>query len=218
MLSNDNLPAGFKILSETPELRIKYLSQANGCLILFFLPFIALFLGHIWLLILVAQEILNFGLWQAIQKLPHKNWDFCLFLFSFLLLGAITVFALWFTFGITEFKASRESLVVSKKLFGMSKKNRIPTINIQYFYQIKDGGEDMDSFPSWGLEVVTNHKIHERTISFPSWIQADENTINRLIYKTIVLLSKQPIDKSDWLGRVLADFYKVEFRMTEKRR
>jgi hypothetical protein len=125
---------------------------------------------------------------------------------------------LWFNFGITEFHAYPESLIVRKQLFRMFKNHRISSSTIQYLYQIKDGGEDMDSFPSWGLEVVTNQRIHERSISFPSWIQADENTINRIIYKTIVLLSRQPIDKSDCLGRVLADFYNVEFRMAEKRR
>lgn len=209
MLSVDSIPTGFRILSETPVLRIKYRSQANGCMIMFLLPSIAIFFCYVWLLISTLYEILYLSLWQVLQKLPNAIGNYWWFVFCFLLFGVPTFFALWHTFGITDFQASHESLIIVKQLFGIHLKKNILNTAIRYFNQIKDGGEGMDSFPSWGLEIITNQRIYERSISFPSWLP---QLLDRQIYKTVMLLDRQSIDKSDWLGRVLADFYKVDYR------
>jgi hypothetical protein len=209
MLSVDSIPTGFRILSETPVLRIKFHSQANGCMIVFLLPFIAMFLGYVWLLILTLYEILNLSLWQVFQKLPNAIGNYWWFVFGFLLLSVPTFFALWHIFGMTHFQVSHESLIIVKQLFIIRVKKNIPSPAIRYFNQIKDGGEGMDSFPSWGLEIITNQRIYERSISLPSWLP---ELSDRQIYKTVMLLDRQSIDKSDWLGRVLADFYEVDYR------
>ncbi|AFZ26868.1 hypothetical protein Cylst_4812 [Cylindrospermum stagnale PCC 7417] len=215
MLSNENIPIGFKLFCATPELRIRYFAQANCCVIIFLLPFIVLFMGHIFLLFFTLYEILNIGIVPVMQEILQKITEYWIFPFSFLLLGVATSHALWITFGITEFLAVDDSLIVIKRLLWMSKDQEVTRMNIQYFQQVKDGGEGEDSFPSWGLELITNQKKYDGNISIPSWIP--ESTINGMIYKKIILLDKQSIEKSDWLGTVLADFYKVEFHSSEKR-
>lgn len=209
MQNVNSIPAGFRILAETPVLQIKFRSQANKCLIVFLLPFIALFLCYTWLLILMLYEILHLNLWQEYQKLPNLIGSYWLLLFGFLLLSVFSSFALWHIFGITYFQASHNSLIIVKQLFTMRLRISIPSPAIQYFNQMKDGGEGMDSFLSWGLEIITNQRIYERSISLPSWFPG---LSDREMYRTVMLLDKQSIDKSDWLGRVLADFYDVNYR------
>ncbi|MBN3877292.1 hypothetical protein [Nostoc sp. JL23] len=214
MLSNE-IPSGFKVFCVTPDMRIRYFAQPNFCFILFLLPFIVLFIGHIFLLCFTFYEILRIGIVAVVQQISQQLVEYLVFPFSFLVLGFVTFHAFWITFGVTDFLAADDSFIVIKKLFWMSKQQEVTRMNIQYFQQVKDGGEGEDSFPSWGLELVTNQKIYDGNISLPSWIP--ESTINQIIYTKIVLLDKQSIQKSDWLGSVLADFYKVEFCASEKR-
>jgi hypothetical protein len=57
--------------------------------------------------------------------------------------------------------------------------------SIRRIVQVKDGGEDDDSFPSWGLKVEGE--------------------------KEVTLIYRQPYDKSHWLGGVLAKWAQVDF-------
>jgi hypothetical protein len=209
MLGLNSSPAGFRFLSERPDLQIKYRSQLNGCLILFLLPFIYMFLLFVGALISLIYEILHLSLWKVFQQLPNTIGNYWWFPFCFFLFSAPTFFALWHIFGITCFQASHESLIIIKQLFVIHLKINIPSTAIRYFSQIKDGGEGEDSFPSWGLEVILNHGIYERNISLTSWLP---ELSDRRICKTVMLLDRQSIDKSNWLGKVLADFYEVDYR------
>lgn len=212
MLSNE-IPSEFKVFCVTPELRIRYFAQPNFCFILFLLPFIVLFLGHIFLLCFTFYEIMRIGIVAVVQQISQQFVEYLVFPFSFLLLGVATFHAFWITFGVTDFLAADDSFIVIKKLFWMSKQQEVTRMNIQYFQQVEV--EHEGASVSWGLELVTNQKIHDGNISLPSWIP--ESIINQIIYKKIVLLGQQSIEKSDWLGCVLADFYKVEFRPSQKR-
>ena len=58
--------------------------------------------------------------------------------------------------------------------------------------QVKDGGEGEDSFPSWGLALIAGTEVH--------------------------VLSRQPIDKSDWLGPIIAKWAGVEFEPAKVRK
>ncbi|NJN85242.1 MAG: hypothetical protein HC881_01545 [Leptolyngbyaceae cyanobacterium SL_7_1] len=199
MLSTNRIPAGFRIISETPDLWIRYRSKGTGLIVAFMVPFVLMFIGFLLSGFFTLQEALQVGLWQSIRLLTEDgSWSlflnllsigwffFCLWIFSI-----PTLLMLWFIFGITEFRASQDSLVVVHRFLGFSSKKQILSHTIQSFVQIKDGGENMDSFPSWRLFVIANPKV---------W-----------------LLARQPIEKSDWLGRVLADFYRVQFVPSENR-
>jgi len=130
--------------------------------------------------------------WQQFQAFIFAEWWTPL-AFAAGLSAAVyfTFFILWLLFGSTEFIVSRENLIVRKKLLGFRRELQIPSELIKYFEQVKDGGEGEDTFPSWGLNVCARSQIP--------------------------LLARQPIEKSDWLGRILSQFYSVEFRPCEKR-
>ena len=93
--------------------------------------------------------------------------------------------AMFNLFGLTEIIATQDSLTVRRSLWFWSSSKRIDFNRSLLFEQVKDGGEGEDSFPSWGLRAVSRKKL--------------------------MLLSRQPIEKSDWLGRVLADHFDVKF-------
>ncbi|NJN57779.1 MAG: hypothetical protein HC879_09900 [Leptolyngbyaceae cyanobacterium SL_5_9] len=156
-------------------------------------PFMLMFIGFLLSGFFTLQELLRVGLWQSIRLLIEDGiWNLFLnllsigwFFFYLWILGIFTLWTLWFIFGITEFRASQDSLVVVYRFLGFSSKKQIPGYTIRSFAQSKDGGENMDSFPGWGLLVIANQEVE--------------------------LLQRQPLEKSDWLGRVLADFYRVQF-------
>lgn len=195
MLSTNQIPAGFRILSETTVFWIRYRSKGTGGIIAFMIPFVLLFISFLVSGIVRLHAALQVGFWQSIRILIDGGiWSLLSvgwFLFCLWLLSTPTLLMLWFIFGITEFRASPDSFIVIHQFLGFSSKEQIPSHTIQSFVQIKDGGENMDSFPSWRLFVIANQKVG--------------------------LLARQPIEKSDWLGRVLADFYKVQFIPSEKR-
>ncbi len=125
MLSLDRIPRGFRILSETPILRMQFRSQANGCLIVFLLPFVALFLVYSYVLMGILSEILSFGPWHVWQKLPSMVANYWWFPFCFLGFSVPTWFVLWHTVGITHFQVSQDSLIVIKQLFVIQLKKSI---------------------------------------------------------------------------------------------
>ena len=89
-------------------------------------------------------------------------------------------------FGETLISVTAERMAVTRRLVRLSWTKSILQSEVSHLEQIKDGGEGEDSFPSWGLRVMGRRRC---------W-----------------LISRQPIDKSDWLGKRLADMLRVEFR------
>ena len=110
------------------------------------------------------------------------------------MIGAIvhcSCFVAFHAFGTMTILASDHGVVINRSLWGLSRTRYIPRDDVRYLEQIQDGGEGDDTFPSWGLRLV-------------GWRKCS-------------LLSRQPIDKSDWLGRFLAQQLGVEYRPTDKR-
>ncbi|AUT01546.1 hypothetical protein CLI64_14755 [Nostoc sp. CENA543] len=207
MLTNENIPSGFKVLCAEPELRIKYSAQPSCCLILFFMPFICLFIGQVLLLFTELYEAFNQGIIQAIYQIWQKIIKHWTFGFSLFLFGGITFYAIWINFGKIEFIANNDSLIVIESLFGISKRQEVSRANIQYLQQLQN---DPYESPSWNLELVTNKKRGNLDISwFP---KLTESEINRIIYHKIVLMEQQTFERIDWLSNVLADFYKIRIR------
>jgi hypothetical protein len=97
-------------------------------------------------------------------------------------------------------------------LLGMSHKTSVLASHIRYFNQFLERGSKSDS---WALEVVTNQRLFDKDVSIPAgipakWVTAD--LVTRMNYKTVNLYSQNTPSSSYWLGRVLAEFYRVEFR------
>ncbi|MCF4969974.1 hypothetical protein [Nostoc sp. CMAA1605] len=208
MLTNENIPDGFKVLCAEPELRIKYSAQPSCCLILFFMPFICLFIGQVLLLFTELYEAFNQGIIQGIYQIWQKviqQWSLG---FSLLLLGGFTFYVIWINFGKIEFIANNDSLIVIETLFGISKRKEVSRANIQYLQQLQKNPYES---PSWNLELITNKKIGN--LDHPWFLKLTESEINRINYHKIVLMEQQDFEIIDWLSRVLADFYKVRIRI-----
>lgn len=217
----NNIPREFQVLSTQPELRIRYFSRISHkiCFLLFFLPFFALFTGHCLILLFGLHEVLNLRFWQAVQVLNYNTnnpWSVLTFVFSFLLLGVASCTGLWLLLGVTELQAVRESLTIIYRLLGMSREIPISTDDIQYFNQFLNRNSEGDS---WDLEVVTNQRRSDRIQSFPAWIPAkwvSADMVTRMNYKTVHLYAHTSPNPTEWLGSLLADFYKVEFQATSQ--
>jgi hypothetical protein len=100
-------------------------------------------------------------------------------------------FVLFHRFGSTRITATRDSLVITKALFFVSWSKRFSRVSMKSLEQVKDGGEGEDSFPSWALALETPSRL--------------------------VLLERQPIAQSDWLGPVLADWFGIPYKAATKR-
>ena len=216
MSNLNNIPSEFQLLSTKPELRIQYLMPLGSriFLFLFFLPFFVVFILHLWSLFLAVRELANLRFWQAMQMLGYNSndpWQILLFVFTFSLLGAAFGSGMWCILGVTEVCATHQSLTISYKLLGFSRNISVSSRNIRYFNQFLNTSSE-GYF--WDVEVVTNQRRFDKYQSFPVWIPAKPDMVTRLNYKTIPLYSHTNPNPSKWLGRVLADFYRVEFQST----
>jgi hypothetical protein len=97
----------------------------------------------------------------------------------------VAAYALWFFFSVTTFTLGTDQLVVERSLWGYRRRRAFPRAAIRAVSQVKDGGEGEDSFPGWGLVVSASSRVK--------------------------VLTRQPIDKSNWLGPVLAEWAGVVF-------
>ena len=222
MSSRNKIPSQFQVLSIQPELRIRYVSRIFHRIffLFFFLPFFGLFIGHCLVLFWGLYEVLNLRLWQAVQVLAYgtnNSWFLLIFVVIFSLLGVASYAGLWSLLGIIELHAIGECLTIIYRLLGMSREISISTDNIQCFHQFF--GRDSESGNLWNLEVVTNQRRSDRIQSFPAWIPAkwiSADMVTRLNYKTVNLYAHINPDPTEWLGRLLADFYRVEFQSTSQ--
>lgn len=92
---------------------------------------------------------------------------------------------------LTAFTFYPDRLVLERTLLHSRRQLSIPKEEIEVVRQIKDGGEDDDSFPSWGLAVEGRSNID--------------------------LLSRQDIEKSAWLGPIVAHWAGVEYVSSNKK-
>ncbi|WP_414529436.1 hypothetical protein [Nodularia chucula] len=118
----------------------------------------------------------------------------------------------WGILGITQLHATQESLTIIYQLLGMYRKISVLATNISYFNQFLNKSSEGDS---WDLVVVTNHKLYDKDLSFPAWFSAkwvSADMLIRMNYQTISLCAYTSYHPSEWLGKVLAEFYQVEFK------
>lgn len=216
-MSNLNqIPREFQVLSIQPELRIRYSIHVWDRIFPFLLlsPFIFLFIGHSLLLLYGLYEILHLRFWLGIQAFSYGkgSWSILMFFFTFSLLGFASWLLLWSLLGVTEIHADHDSLTVIYRLFGISRKVSIPAKDINYFNQfLKEDSENT----TCDLEIVTSLRYAEEDQAFPAWFPTkwiSEDMVIRINYKTIHLYANIISNPSEWLGSVLANFYKVRFQ------
>ncbi len=128
--------------------------------------------------------------YRAITAPPLENVFFYLFMIPFWIGEYLAIkFVLWHFFSATTFEVEADRLKVTRRLFRHKKEREFLVAEIEAIQQIKDGGEGEDSFPTWGLAVEGE--------------------------KGVTILSRQAIEKSEWLGPILADWIGVEYRLAD---
>jgi hypothetical protein len=97
---------------------------------------------------------------------------------------------LWVSVANLKLRVDSDRLTIEKKLFGLSRTEQIDRSDLIFFVQMENFKNR--GYPrNWDLKLKTNQ--------------------GEFIY----LLTHQPIETSDWLGRLLADIYGVEFNSTQ---
>ncbi len=161
------VPNGFRARLDIGgrTLRITYRRRGMGCLVLFL---------SVWLAGWTAGGI------AAITALSREFGWFILVWLGGWAVGelAVTYFLAWLLFGSTEIVLEPDRLVVDKVLFGWHRTSSVERSDIREIAQVKDGGEGDDSFPSWGLNVMSDEKVS--------------------------VLARQEYEKGAWLCRVLS--------------
>lgn len=121
--------------------------------------------------------------------------EYLLMLFSLPFWAAeigVIAYVLWLFFSVTAFTFYPDRLLVERTLYKYQRRREIPRSAIKIVRQIKDGGEGEDSFPSWGLVVEGATDLK--------------------------LLSRQKIEKSAWLGPIIARWAGVEYESSLKKK
>lgn len=213
----NEIPEEFQVLSIRPDLRIRSFIPIfqKAFVLLFFLPFFVLFAYHSWMFLGGLYEILHLRLLQGIQVFSYDTgnpWSILTFFFTFFGLGFAFCFGLWLLLGVTEIHATYHSLTVSYKLLGISCKVFILVKDIHYFNQFLNGYSERES---WKLEIVTNQRLSDRIQFLPAWFLlkgVSTDMITGINYKTVHLFACENPNSTEWLGRLLAGFYEVEFQ------
>lgn len=126
------------------------------------------------------------GLYEALVAPAGMNLLLALFITPFWAVGFFVAgYVAWYFFSATRFTFGPDLLVVERFLWRWNRQRQFARADVRAVRQVKDGGEGEDSFPSWALAVVGHREVR--------------------------VLSRQPIDKSAWLGPIIAQWAGVAF-------
>lgn len=172
------VPPGFVLIPSGPDtFVIHYKRTGMGCLNLFV---VAWLVGWTFFCVLLLHQFLNGGTMENGDSIPL--WFVLIFWGVEIGVACLLAFLL---FSKRIFRVDPFALAIETNVLGYRRYKEIPRDSIERFVQVKDGGEDDDSFPSWGLKVEGDEKV--------------------------TLISRQPYEKSHWLGQFLAQWADVEF-------
>lgn len=176
---NQSIPRGFALVaSEHYDFIIKYKRTGMGCMNIFlifwlgcwFIPCLLL----TWFFLLDPISILL------------ENLVYLVFLLGAWIIGIVFLLGLIkFLFCHKTFYFDRNQLIIKTNILGIQWKDIIQKKSIKRVYQVKDGGEDGDTFSSWGLKVTAHDNI--------------------------TLIYRQPYKKSYWLGQFTAQWAGIDF-------
>ncbi len=187
------VPKGFRVTREpTGSIWIDYHSGSVRGPAIFFVIWVVFTslacVGSVYDLYSGYDSLASFASYLA--KVPWLGWLAVAVAAMFMIVLPAVVLA-WFLFGQSRHGLSDEGLWVQKRLFFWQSNRFIPLQAMRSVRQVKDGGQEEDSFPTWGLRI-----------------QAEGDTN---------LLWRQPIEKSDWLGEVLSECYDIPFVPSDER-
>jgi succinate dehydrogenase/fumarate reductase cytochrome b subunit len=211
MLTFSDIPPRFQLLERGVQLYITYQSSKQYVEIYLLT---SLLLGYG--LIRLTQGIsISFLLKFQLDLSRALSLLLLLILLLMHLAGAIfcLIWAVWCIFGITEYRASGDRLLIRQKIFSFDRETHVLSHSIRYFEQTQT--EDGMSPTLWNLNIMTNKEIlaieRDRFMWKSKWMRK-AMIERRKDLQRILLISDCQIENSHWLGRILADFYNVKFR------
>jgi hypothetical protein len=166
-------PKGFTIHSAPGPPALGYRTSGMGCSVIFF---------GLWLTLWTAGCVV---LTKNILSRPTKFAEHLVFFAFWFVEIAVLCFAIWYFFTRTTFIFHPDKLVVQRRLWFLAWSREFRKAAITSVQQVKDGGEDEDSFPSWGLRLEGANGGK--------------------------LLWRQPIDRSAWFGPLVAQWAGVPY-------
>lgn len=178
-----------------------------------------MFVWHCLMLLLALYEALNFRFWQAVQVLSYNtNNPLTVFMFVFaFLFGLVPYLAIGSILEVKELKITHELLVFSYKFLRTSDEIRILSEDIKHFNLFFCS--DSEAEDAWVLEVVTNQRRPGRAQPIPARVSAEWEAVDmatRINHETLGLYCHINRRSVEWLGRLLADFYRVNLRATSQ--
>jgi len=176
--SPDPAPDGFSLIHlGADELLIRHKRSGMGCMNAFLVCWLA---GWTVVCVWLAHSYLHGGKMEDGSPMPL--WFVLIFWGVELVVAGLLAYVLY---GRKAFHIDWTALTMETDVLGLRWRKKVPKAQIERFVQVKDGGEDDDSFPSWGLKVEYGKKL--------------------------TLLFRQPYEKSHWLGTLLAQWAGVAF-------
>ena len=173
------IPEGFALKQENKyRLIISYKRTGMGCMNFFLIIWLS-----IWTFICVILLLQFFGL----EVIAHgKPVPLCVVLVHWGGELFVAFYLIYLLFCRKIFRLDDRKLIIETNILKYKQIKIIQKVSIRKFIQIKDGGEDEDSFPSWGVKAETDTE-------------------------KITLIRRQPYKKSLWLGQILAKWANVPF-------
>ena len=173
------MPEGFTMEQEGKTRFIIYYKRTG---MIGMISFLIIFLA-VWTkgCILLLQQ--DFGIEAARHGNSMPSWVVLIFLGAEVFLSFKVIY---FLFCRKIFRLNYGKLIIETHVLTYNRTQIIQKNSLRRFVQIKDGGEDEDTFPSWGLQAETDER-------------------------KITLIYRQPYEKSLWLGQILAKWANVKF-------
>ncbi|MGK7882942.1 MAG: hypothetical protein AB4060_23000 [Crocosphaera sp.] len=178
-LFNEPIPKGFKlIISDHHDYIIKYKRTGMGCMNIFLIFFLIF-----WLFFCI------FFTWGFLYTSISISLEYLKSLLPILVIWSVEIIffleLIRFLFCHKTFYFNQNQLIIKTNILGIQWQDIILKKSIKGIYQVKDGGEDGDTFTSWGLEIIAHDKI--------------------------TLIYRQPYKKSYWLGKFIAQWSGIDF-------
>jgi len=188
------LPAGFKLHAPAPgTMHIEFANERRSCLVIFLGVWMAGWtVACVFLLSqLLAGQRLAPNEPGSFMNSSAGAWLFATpFFVAEIFMGLLL---LWLWHGRTELLHGENDMRLVQRFFRFPRQKFLRRNDITRVIQVKDGGEGDDSFPTWGLKVEVSG--------------GDQ----------VMLLWRQPIEHSDWLGPLVAEWAGKPFEPAKDR-
>jgi hypothetical protein len=209
-MSNLNaIPTQFQVISTQPELKIRYSTNRWNRIF----GFQSFGIGIGTLIMMICFTIFQYNM--TLENMRREDLPTFMIVMNIIFVP----FSLWWIWtgacemsGCKEVSATRNclSIVYTCKLLGVCLQTSILASGISHLELSLLSAVGSDDDDSWRLNVVNDRSHNGNWKLFLTWLPIIkfEKTIDRQVRLCSYSISRP----SEWLGRLLADFYRIELR------